>query len=137
VKKQVGLVLLVLALATQLTRAADSQQEVLSSSQQWLTLVDGGKYAESWTAASTFFQSKVTQEQWVGMVKGVRAPLGPLSSNRRVLKVTFRNSLPGVPDGNYAIVQFKSAFQNKAAAIETVSLMLENGKWKVAGYFIK
>jgi hypothetical protein len=43
----------------------------------------------------------------------------------------------GVPDGNYAIVQFRSAFQNKAAATETVSLMLDNGKWKVAGYFIK
>jgi hypothetical protein len=137
VKKQVGLVILVLALATQFTRAADSKAEARSRSEQWLALVDGGNYAGSWTEASRLFQSKITQKQWAGMVEGVRTPLGPLASDRSLISITFRKSLPGVPDGNYAVIQFRSAFKNKAQAVETVSLMLEDGKWKVAGYFIK
>jgi hypothetical protein len=71
------------------------------------------------------------------MVEGVRAPLGPLSSDRSLMNITFTKSLPGVPDGNYAVIQFRSAFKNKARAVETVSLVLENGKWNVAGYFVK
>ncbi len=48
------------------------------------------------------------------------------------------SSLPGAPDGNYVVIQFKTTFEHKAQAVETVTPMLENdGVWRVTGYFIK
>ena len=31
-------------------------------------------------------------------------------------------ALPGAPDGEYVVIQFETAFQNKARAVETVTL---------------
>jgi hypothetical protein len=43
-----------------------------------------------------------------------------------------------VPDGEYVVFQFNTSFEQKAAAVETVTAMREkDGTWHVAGYFIK
>ena len=46
--------------------------------------------------------------------------------------------LPGVPDGEYVVFQFNTAFEHKRAAIETVTPMRDtDGQWRVSGYFIR
>ena len=45
-------------------------------------------------------------------------------------------TLPGMRDGQYATVRYDSAFAHKAASVESVTLVLENGAWSVIGYFI-
>lgn len=103
----------------------------------WLGLVDAGSYGQSWSAASTLFRQSVTEAQWQSAVAGVRAPLGALTS-RKVQSATFKNSLPGAPDGEYVVVVFASSFENKATAIETVTPMKDaDGKWRVSGYYIR
>jgi hypothetical protein len=116
--------------------AAPSEKEAQASSESWLALVDDQKYAESWAEASSMFRSQVSQEKWVEMASSVRDPLGPVVS-RTLGNVTLTKSLPGVPEGDYAVVQFQTAFKNKPQAVETVTMTLEDGKWKIAGYFIK
>ena len=50
----------------------------------------------------------------------------------------LHTSLPGAPDGQYVVIQFKSSFTNKKTTIETVTPMLDkDGKWRVSGYYIK
>ena len=40
--------------------------------------------------------------------------------------------------GEYVVIQFNTVFDNKQSAVETVTSVLDkDGKWKVAGYFIK
>jgi hypothetical protein len=57
---------------------------------------------------------------------------------RKVKSATFARTLPGAPDGEYVVIQFESQFENKAAAIETVTPMHDkDGTWRVSGYFIK
>lgn len=47
-------------------------------------------------------------------------------------------SLPGAPDGKYVVIQYDTSFENKKAAVETVTPMLDkDGKWRVSGYYIK
>jgi hypothetical protein len=116
--------------------AAPSEKDAQASAEAWLALVDNQKYAESWTEASSMFRSQITRDKWVEMVSSVRDPLGPVTS-RKLLNVTLSKSLPGVPDGDYAVVQFQTSFKNKSQAAETVTQTLEEGKWKTAGYFIK
>jgi hypothetical protein len=50
----------------------------------------------------------------------------------------FVTSLPGAPDGRYVVIQYKTSFENKSSATETVTPMLDRDqKWRVSGYFIK
>jgi len=103
----------------------------------WLSLVDGGSYAESWDAAATPFRNAITREKWEGAVRTVREPLGQLKS-RRIRSTKSTTSLPGVPDGEYVVFQFDTTLAHKAAAVETVTAVREkDGTWHVGGYFIK
>ncbi|MCJ7830665.1 MAG: DUF4019 domain-containing protein, partial [Desulfobacterales bacterium] len=87
--------------------------------------------------ASTFFQEAVTEQNWASSLKAVRKPLGKLVS-RNIVKAQEETSLPGAPDGRYVVLSFKTAFQQKKSAIETVTFMLDKDKkWRAAGYFIK
>lgn len=112
-----------------------AQDAAQKSCDAWLHLVDNQKYGESWSEASSFFRGHIHQQQWVDMVKGARTPLGALKS-RKVSKVTTATTLPGAADGEYTVIQFQSSFQNKADAVETVTMMKDGGAWRTAGYFI-
>jgi uncharacterized protein DUF4019 len=67
----------------------------------------------------------------------VRKPLGK-NLSRVVKSKKYSTSLPGAPDGEYVMIQFKASFESKKSAIETVTPMLgEDGLWRVSGYYIK
>ncbi len=119
--------------------AAEPEKEkaAVAAAEKWVVLVDGGKYAESWKDAATYFKNAVKQEQWEQAVQAVRNPLGKLVS-RKVKSSTYKTALPGAPDGEYVVITFETAFENKKTAIETVTPMMDkDSKWRVSGYFIK
>jgi hypothetical protein len=103
----------------------------------WLALTDAAKYGPSWDEAASLFKAAVTKAGWESALKGVRAPLGVVKS-RKLKSATFTRTLPGAPDGEYVVIQFDTQFENKAAAVETITPMHEkDGSWRVSGYFIK
>jgi hypothetical protein len=107
------------------------------AAQNWLNLVDSGKYGESWDAAGEYFKSMVKKEDWVGKVTGVRGAIGNVKY-RKLISSRHATSLPGAPDGEYDVMRFKSSFANKKKAVETVTSMKDkDGAWRVVGYFIK
>ena len=107
-------------------RAAEPPKEkaAVAAAEQWLGLVDEGKYGESWKEAAEYFRNAVKQEQWAQAAQAVRQPLGKLVS-RKVKSTTYMTSLPGAPDGQYVVVEFETSFENKKAAIETVTPMMD------------
>ena len=107
------------------------------SAQAWLALVDAGAYEQSWTSASKLFRGAVTQANWAIMAARVRTPLGKVSA-RQQSSSESKTSLPGAPDGQYVVLQFRTSFEHKADAIETVTLMAEDdGAFRVSGYFVR
>jgi hypothetical protein len=119
--------------------AADSKKELaaLSAAEKWLAIVDSEKYAESWHEAAELFKNAVQRNQWAQSMRAVREPLGKLISRKLKTKV-YKSSLPGAPDGEYVVIQFETSFENKKAAVETITPMMdEDGAWRVSGYFIK
>jgi hypothetical protein len=103
----------------------------------WVSLVDGGDYAESWNQAAGFFKNAVTKEQWQQSLKAVRAPLGKMVA-RNLKSKQYTKTLPGAPDGEFVVIQYETTFENKKSAIETVTPMLDkDGKWRVSGYYIQ
>jgi hypothetical protein len=103
----------------------------------WLRLVDSGAVSASWEQAAAAFKRAVTQQQWNDASAAVRAPLGS-PKKRQEKSAMFTRTMPGAPDGQYVVLQYETSFENKAAATETVSLVLDtDASWRVTGYFIR
>lgn len=120
-----------LPLAAQDARGAAAQ----SAAREWLLLTDPLDGAASWSAAGAKFRNASPVEGWSGALKRVRGPLGTVET-RAVDSTRFAKSLPGFPDGDYAVVVFRSSFANKAVARETLTLEREGDIWRVVGYLI-
>lgn len=116
--------------ATPLTPSPDDRAK------QWLTLVDDGNSAEAWKQVAPQWKDKIGEAQFVRMLTTVRAPLGAMTS-RSLKAVNLVRTLPGMRDGQYTVVRFDSAFARKASAIETVTLVSDNGAWSVVDYRVE
>jgi tRNA A-37 threonylcarbamoyl transferase component Bud32 len=122
---------------SQLSTSQVAVDAAVPVAQAWLYLLDEGKIEQSWEQAAKPLQAAIPKDKWVETIRSVRGPLGKFQS-RKLLSATYTTSLPGAPDGKYVVVQFETAFQNKAQAVETVTPMLEaDGTWRVSGYFVK
>jgi DNA-binding CsgD family transcriptional regulator len=107
-----------------------------AAAHKWAELLDTARWDESWRSAATLFRSQVPANAWVSQVRSVRHPLGAVSS-RALQSATKATSLPGAPEGEYEILQFRTHFAGKSDAVETIVLVRESGGWKVSGYFIR
>ena len=113
------------------------EKKAVEVSNNWLILIDGSGYAESWKTAAAFFKNAISKEQWEQSLNIVRKPLGK-AIKRSIKSKQYTTSLPGAPDGEYVVIQFKASFENKKSAVETITPMLDkDGKWRVSGYFMK
>ncbi len=111
--------------------------EGVAAGNSWLAVVDAEQYDESWEQACAFFKGVVPKDQWVGQISGVRGPLGSVLS-REVASAAYTTKLPGAPDGEYVVIEYRTKFQNKATAIETVTPMRDpDGVYRVSGYYVR
>ncbi|WP_205164673.1 MULTISPECIES: DUF4019 domain-containing protein [Arenibacter] len=114
----------------------DIKQEVIADTKDWLVLIYDNNYSQSWDNAASLFQKAVSKEQWTQQLSGIVPPLGEVIS-RDLISSEYHTTLPGAPDGEYIVIQFKTSFENKNESIETVTQMKDGDQWKVSGYFIK
>jgi hypothetical protein len=139
IRKIMYLVLLGLIFSSVTAVAGNSEKEeaAVTAAEEWLSLVDHEKYAESWDEAAQFFKGQVSKDQWVTVVQSVRGPLGK-NISRKLAAKGYETSLPRAPEGEYVVIQFNTSFENKKHAVETVTPMLDkDGKWRVCGYSVK
>jgi hypothetical protein len=110
---------------------------VQETARAWLADTDRGDAAQSWKNAGKQFHDAITVERWAESLQRVRLPLGALSQ-RAQIGTQFHKNIPGAPDGEYAIVLFRTTFAKKLNSRETVTLEHEpDGAWRVIGYLIQ
>ncbi len=119
-------------------RAADKPEDLAqAAAESWLKLTDAGNGGASWEQAAKMFRGAITKEKWAEALASVRPPLGKVVS-RKLISRQYTEKLPGAPDGKYVTIQFETAFEKKASAVETLTPMLDpDGVWRVSGYFIR
>ena len=109
----------------------------MTAANEWLALVDRGRYGESWDAAGARFREAIERTKWETTVDSVRGPLGPVVV-RKLRTATFARVLPDAPEGEYVVIEFDTRFDKRPLAAETVTSAREkDGSWKVAGYWIR
>jgi hypothetical protein len=124
------------AIAARSGAAEPSVDDARKVAEQWLALVDAGRYDDSWAASASYFRSQVPQTEWKNAATAARAPLGALAS-RTFSAAESTHSLPGAPDGDYMVLIYDATFASGHAR-ETVTPMRDvDGHWKVAGYFVQ
>lgn len=113
-------------------RGVDAQRQA----RDWLALTDRSDGPGSWAGAGRKFRDAITADRWIESLAAVRSPRGALVQ-RAVVSTRFEKSFPGAPDGDYAIVLFRTAFANRAESGETLVLEREpDGVWRVVGYSV-
>jgi hypothetical protein len=66
-----------------------------------------------------------------------RAPFDPIRG-RTLLSAAYRTELPGVPPGEYVVMQYETEVAGDRTIVETVTPMRESdGRWRVSGYYIR
>ena len=114
-----------------------AEQAAAGAAGAWVKLVDAGQDGRSWEEAARPFKAAVSKADWERALAGVRSPLGKVVSRKEASR-RAAGSLPGAPDGRYVVLQYQTSFEHKKAAVETVTTMLDqDGRWRVSGYFIR
>lgn len=112
------------------------ERTAVASAEHFLQLIDSGQYQESWQRTAPIFRSQLSRDQWAEQLQGVR-PLFGAAEKRTIKAAHHATLLPGVPDGEYVVLQFDTFFANKKGAIETVTMSHIGEEWLVVGYFIQ
>lgn len=126
--------------ASGVSPATDINRDVkpaLEAANLWLGLVDINRAEQSWEQAAAVFQRSLPADAWTQSLSAARAPLGKVQS-RKVKDAVFTRTIPGQPEGEYVVIQYDTAFQNKADGQEMVTMVYGvDGRWRVAGYLVR
>ena len=137
-KFAIGLTFVLAMIGT--TAFASEEEDInqaVEAAQLWLAIVDAGKYGESWDRAAPTLQKGIEKMKWEQAVGNVRKPIGAVKS-RILMKGADAPRLAKLPIGDAVVIQFATAFDKLAPAIETVTPFREQGgAWQVSGYYIK
>ena len=112
-------------------QVSPAQAEIARSARDWLAIVDGGRWEESWRATGESFRALNTVGAWTRASEQGRVPLGALVSRADL----SQESIPAPPHG-YEMVKFRTSFANRANVVETVTLVREGQAWRVVGYWL-
>ena len=117
--------------ATATRQLSQSDQAKLQKlTEGWLSLIDAGKYDESWNQLSQRLKNRFTKGDWSSVIHTFFDRTGKLKS-RKLRSVAYSD-----PDAETVAVDFESSFGKMATGSETVLLELENGEWKITSYTV-
>lgn len=111
--------------------AAETLDGLEDTARAWLALIDAKDWARGHAAGAPVFQEFIEPDNFAAMVGPTRNPLGAVIARRFD---TF-GSVSG-PAANYRTVSFVTDFADRKQVKETVTLVLDNGAYKVSGYWI-
>jgi hypothetical protein len=119
-------------------RAQDPRTSVVAAAaRDWLALVDRGDVKVARARAAAKFRDALSEDAWFAGLASQRNPRGSIVQ-RSLQGTRFERAVPGAPDGEYAVLLYRSAFEKLAVGAETVTLERErDGVWRVVGYTIQ
>src|SRR4029453_2845375 len=88
-------------------RASEAQAVALA----WLGFPADNNAEASWASSGTKFRNAITAERWKEGLAKLRVPLGTMQ-RRTLHEATFARVIPGLPDGDYALLRFRTLFSD-------------------------
>lgn len=108
--------------------------EAAKAAQEYVNLLDQGRYTDSWRQGSPLFQKTINQNEWNMALQMARKRLGVVKS-RTLKDEKIAWDPKGLPKGAYMVVEYNTSFEKAANSGELLTLIREdNGDWKVLTY---
>jgi hypothetical protein len=117
------------------TQSTKQLKESATAAEQWLALVDDGKYNMSWNSASPRLQLVFPRDSWTTYLRSARVHLGKLQT-RTIAQQSPAENPEGLAPGHYMVILYNTTFPGQKATQELVTLGLENNTWRVLSYNI-
>ena len=111
--------------------ATVSETDAVSAARAWLALGDEARWRDGWLAAASSFRKLNSAKRWAEVAQKARVPLGAVISRTAL----SQDSVPAPPAG-VEVIKFRTSFANKPDVVETLTLVRENGAWRVVGCMI-
>jgi Protein of unknown function (DUF4019) len=102
----------------------------------FLGYLDQGRYADSYAYTGMLIRAQLDREQFSTQIQKTRAGTGALQS-RELIDAGYATTVPGAPEGQYVVLHYHASFANRQDTVETLTLALAKGYWRVSGYYIK
>ena len=100
---------------------------------EWLQLVDAGKYQEAGAQAAQEIRGF---EQWLDYLARQRGAVGR-ANKRKLVEMHHASTVAGIPDVRpYHVIQFKTSFEHKPSASETITIAKVGCCWEIFNYKI-
>lgn len=100
-----------------------------------LKLMDAGDYANLSSQTSRIATKDMSEDASQSVLKGIRAAFGTYK-DRVEERIGFSSKMLTGETGKFYAVVFKSEFASMVVE-EKVIMSLEDGQWKLAGYFLQ
>lgn len=117
------------------TQALSHKDEAEAAAFAWLESIDSGQYEQAWESSSTLLKKPLSPHMLERTIGAARRDFGAVQSRRRV-GIVRQTSMPGAPSGDYTVLTFQTSFENRPQITETITPYLEEGTWKVSGYYV-
>ena len=114
-------------------RRKEARQAAQTAAEEWLALIDGGDFEESWTAADSTLRAGISQEDWADQGIRSRVWLDTLHT-RRLQRAQYRESTSQIPGGHPVVILEYASEYAKGPAREAVITTKRDTAWAVAGY---
>jgi hypothetical protein len=102
----------------------------------FLGYLDEGRFADSYAYTGMLLRARADREAFAAQIQKARAGTGALQA-RELIDAAYNTSVEGAPEGQYVILHYHSNFANRQDTVETITLALAKGYWRVDGYYIK
>jgi Protein of unknown function (DUF4019) len=102
----------------------------------FLGYIDHGRFADSYAYTGMLIRSQLDREAFASQVEKARAGTGTLQA-RELIDAGYSTTVPGAPEGQYVVLHYHSSFANRPDTVETLTLAMAKGYWRVDGWYIK
>ena len=102
----------------------------------FLGYLDEGRFADSYAYTGMLLRARADREAFTAQIQKARTGTGALQA-RELIDAAYNTSVEGAPQGQYVILHYHSNFANRQDTVETITLALAKGYWRVDGYYIK
>jgi len=102
----------------------------------FLGYLDHGRFADSYAYTGMLIRSQLDREAFASQVEKARAGTGAVQA-RELIDAGYSTTVAGAPEGQYVVLHYHSSFVNRPDTVETLTLAMAKGYWRVDGWYIK
>ena len=133
--KSVSILLALLLVACDSAETTLHEEAARNTAEQWLAKADAGDHAGNWAMTTPEFQVQIRKEDWVARQETFYQQLGR-PTRRELLAAKYTASVPGTPEGEYVLIQYRRDARAGGPVLETLTMKRSGEKWQTAGYWV-